>query len=92
MIAPKDVEGVIEEGRRIVTPAISEVVEWLAGDECHELDGATLATELGRRLRAIGLPLDHLGCICGRSIRRFVVAQSHGRLTDRCRSLTGSMA
>jgi adenylate cyclase len=42
-------------------PAIPEIIEWLAGDECHELDVAGLAAELGRRLKASGLPLDHLG-------------------------------
>jgi adenylate cyclase len=41
--------------------SISEIIDWLAGDECHELDDAKLAAELGRRLRATGLPLDHLG-------------------------------
>ena len=41
--------------------AISATIEWLAGDECHALDGAALAAELGRRLRSAGLPLDHLG-------------------------------
>jgi adenylate cyclase len=61
MIPPKDAQGVIEEGRRTLIPTMSEIIEWLAGDECYTLDGARLATELGRRLRAIGLPLDHLG-------------------------------
>lgn len=42
-------------------PSISKIIEWLAGDECHELDDAMLAAELGRRLRATGLALDHLG-------------------------------
>lgn len=37
-----------------------ELIEWLAGDECHELDDAGLATEFGRRLRAVGLPIDRL--------------------------------
>jgi adenylate cyclase len=40
--------------------AICEIIEWLAGDECHELDDAGLADGLGRRLRAADLPLDHL--------------------------------
>jgi adenylate cyclase len=61
MIVSKDAEGLIEDDRRTLMPAMSEIIDWLAGDECHELDGAGLATELGRRLRAIGLPLDHLG-------------------------------
>jgi adenylate cyclase len=37
------------------------MIEWLAGDECHALDDAALAAELGQRLRSAGLPLDHLG-------------------------------
>jgi len=40
--------------------SISQIIDWLAGDECHELDAAKLAAELGCRLRANGLPLDHL--------------------------------
>lgn len=40
--------------------AIAEVIEWLTGDECHELDDAGLVAGLGRRLRAAGLPLDRL--------------------------------
>jgi adenylate cyclase len=41
--------------------AISAIIEWLAGDECHALDGAGLAAALGARLRSAGLPIDHLG-------------------------------
>src|SRR5262249_12851260 len=37
---------------------ISEIIDWLAGDECHELDDAKFGAELGGRLRAMGLPLD----------------------------------
>ena len=37
-----------------------ELIEWLAGDECHELDDAGLAAGLGRRLRTAGLPIDRL--------------------------------
>lgn len=53
-------------GTRIATggPAQSgtavELIEWLAGDECHELDDAGLAAQLGQRLRAAGLPIDRL--------------------------------
>ena len=36
------------------------LIEWLAGDECHELDDAGLAAGFGRRLRAAGLPIDRL--------------------------------
>src|SRR2546430_2538512 len=41
-------------------PAIPEIIEWLAGDECHGLDDAGLTAELGHRLRLAGLPLDRL--------------------------------
>jgi adenylate cyclase len=37
-----------------------EIIEWLAGEECHALDEAGLAAGAGRRLRAAGLPLDWL--------------------------------
>ena len=40
--------------------AILDVVEWLAGNECHDLDDAGLVAGLGRRLRAAGLPIDRL--------------------------------
>lgn len=40
--------------------AAVELIEWLAGDECHELGDAGLATEFGRRLRAAGLLVDRL--------------------------------
>jgi len=40
--------------------AIPEVIEWLAGDECHELDDPGLIAGLARRLRAAGLPIDRL--------------------------------
>jgi adenylate cyclase len=49
------------QGGRPLVPAMSEIIDWLVGDECHEHDDAMLAAELGRRLRATGLPLDHLG-------------------------------
>src|SRR3546814_8339160 len=40
--------------------AMPGIIEWLAGDECHELDDAGLAAGIGRWLRAAGLPIDHL--------------------------------
>ncbi|WP_218578155.1 adenylate/guanylate cyclase domain-containing protein [Vineibacter terrae] len=40
--------------------AILEIIEWLSGDECHELDDAGLIAGLGRRLRSAGLPIDRL--------------------------------
>jgi len=44
-----------------LTAAMSATIDWLAGDECHALDEAALASGLGQRLRSAGLPLDHLG-------------------------------
>jgi adenylate cyclase len=40
--------------------AILAIVEWLSGNECHDLDDAGLIAGLGRRLRAAGLPVDRL--------------------------------
>lgn len=40
--------------------AISKLIEWLAGDDCHRADDGGLAEGLGQRLRAHGLPLDRL--------------------------------
>lgn len=39
---------------------VLSVIEWLTGDECHEADDAGLVAGLGRRLRAIGLPVDRM--------------------------------
>jgi len=39
---------------------VAELIEWLSGDECHDAAGAAMLTGLGRRLRALGLPLDRL--------------------------------
>jgi adenylate cyclase len=45
---------------RTRSAAAVELIEWLVGDECHELDDAGLAAAFGRRLRAVGLPVDRL--------------------------------
>lgn len=42
------------------TAATLSLVEWLTGDECHALDEASLVAGLGRRLQALGLPVDRL--------------------------------
>jgi len=55
-----DTDPAMQQGLTL-TAAISATIEWLAADECHALDEAALAAELGRRLRSAGLPLDHLG-------------------------------
>jgi hypothetical protein len=34
MTAPRDRDDVTEEGGRSLVPAISEIIDWLAGDEC----------------------------------------------------------
>ncbi|WP_037148844.1 adenylate/guanylate cyclase domain-containing protein [Rhizobium freirei] len=44
----------------ISTAATLSLIEWLTGDECHALDEAGLISGLGRRLRALGLPIDRL--------------------------------
>ena len=40
--------------------AVLESIEWLTGDESHDLDAQGLITGLGLRLRRIGIPLDRL--------------------------------
>lgn len=40
--------------------AALSLIEWLTGDECHALDEAGLVSGLGRRLRALGVPVDRL--------------------------------
>src|SRR6266446_4327592 len=44
----------------ISSSAIHDVVEWLASDECHDVDDAGLIAGLGRQLQAAGLPIDRL--------------------------------
>jgi adenylate cyclase len=41
-------------------PLTLEVLEWLAGDECHDSDDAHLIAGIGKRLRSAGLPVDRL--------------------------------
>src|SRR3954469_15916254 len=41
-------------------PGLPELIEWLSGDECHDADDADMLAGLGRRLRALGLPIDRL--------------------------------
>ncbi|MCB8840226.1 adenylate/guanylate cyclase domain-containing protein [Aurantimonas sp. VKM B-3413] len=56
--------------------AVQELIEWLAGEECHDLDAAGLARCLGERLRAAGLPVDgltlHLGTLYPEFMRRSI--------------------
>jgi len=40
--------------------AVLESIEWLTGDESHDLDAQRLLSGLGLRLRRIGIPLDRL--------------------------------
>lgn len=46
--------------RGVTAQAILEVLEWLVGNDCHELDDAALIAGLGLRLCRIGLPIDRL--------------------------------
>jgi adenylate cyclase len=39
---------------------VSQIIEWLAGDDCHSMDEGGLISGLGDRLRAIGVPIDRL--------------------------------
>lgn len=42
------------------TASTLSLIEWLTGDECHALDEPGLVSGLGRRLQALGLPVDRL--------------------------------
>jgi len=44
----------------INTTATLSLIEWLTGNECHGLDEAGLVSGLGRRLQALGIPVDRL--------------------------------
>jgi adenylate cyclase len=41
-------------------PRAYGIIEWLSGDECHELDPSGLITGFGIRLREAGMPVDRL--------------------------------
>ncbi|OWJ68328.1 adenylate/guanylate cyclase domain-containing protein [Inquilinus limosus] len=43
-----------------VSATLPDLIEWLSSDECHDASGTAMLTGLGRRLRALGLPLDRL--------------------------------
>ncbi|MGO7631760.1 adenylate/guanylate cyclase domain-containing protein, partial [Rhizobium ruizarguesonis] len=47
-------------GHAVSVGALLSIIEWLSGDECHALDEAGLVSGLGRRLQALGLPVDRL--------------------------------
>lgn len=49
-----------ERRREPLGAALLGCVEWLSGDECHDIDDAGLIAGLGRRLHAAGLPIDRL--------------------------------
>jgi hypothetical protein len=42
---------------RSVTATVLGIIEWLAGNECHELDDAGLVAGFARRLAAAEMPL-----------------------------------
>jgi adenylate cyclase len=44
--------------RASTTTSVLAIIEWLGGNECHDLDDAGLIAGLGRRLSDAGLPLD----------------------------------
>jgi adenylate cyclase len=64
--APSTPEGVLAASSSFVPEVepilaadpVLAIVEWLSGNECHELDDAGLIAGLGRRLQAAGLPVD----------------------------------
>ena len=48
------------DGLPVDLSAVLESIEWLTGDESHDLDAEALLAGLGFRLRHIGIPLDRL--------------------------------
>lgn len=48
------------QAKAVSTGALLAIIEWLSGDECHALDEAGLVSGLGRRLQALGLPVDRM--------------------------------
>src|ERR1700722_7718164 len=54
-----DTEPAMQQGRRLAA-RMSATIEWLARDECHALEEAGLAAELGRgAARSLGSLLAH---------------------------------
>jgi adenylate cyclase len=49
-----------QDGLPVDLSAVLESIEWLTGDESHDLDAEGLVAGLGLRLRGIGIPLDRL--------------------------------
>jgi adenylate cyclase len=43
-----------------ISAGLPDLIEWLSGDECHNASGVEMLAGLGRRLRALGLPIDRL--------------------------------
>jgi len=39
---------------------VCKIIDWLSGDECHELDLSGLTAGFGVRMRAAGIPLDRM--------------------------------
>jgi adenylate cyclase len=48
------------ETRNFANQTVLGAIEWLSGDECHDIDDAGLIAGLGRRLRTAGLPVDQV--------------------------------
>ncbi|MGO1077224.1 adenylate/guanylate cyclase domain-containing protein [Inquilinus sp. CA228] len=39
---------------------LADLIEWLSSDECHDASNTEMLADLGRLLRALGLPIDRL--------------------------------
>jgi adenylate cyclase len=50
----------IKEPASRVSPDSHHLIEWLTGDECHDLDDRGFVAGIGRHLRNSGLPVDRL--------------------------------
>jgi adenylate cyclase len=57
---PKYVIGMLATTVHAADADAGEIIEWLAGDECHDLDGHGFIEAFGQTLISHGLPLDRL--------------------------------
>jgi adenylate cyclase len=49
-----------DDANSSVPPDACDLIDWLSGDECHELDLLGLTSGFGLRLRTAGIPLDRM--------------------------------
>ena len=52
--------GTADGKQKVPVPLALTLIEWLSGNECHDLDEAEVIAHLGRKLVAAGLPISRL--------------------------------